>query len=167
MAAWPVVAHDGTITACCNQIVVDRRPVPEHLALGHIAVDDWASVRARTLSSPVLRMLRVAGPDHLRFRHGDQAVEAAERPGYCAGCRRLGESPEILEAARRLGSGPLVALLDSQAMQGRLGTAAEEVSLLDSRDAQDQTGVAAVELVRRWGSAPHAELVALRARAVR
>jgi hypothetical protein len=148
MAAWPVVAHDGVITACCNQFVVDRRPVPEHLALGHVGVDDWASVRARTLSSPVLRMLRVAGPDHLRFRSGDQAAEAAERPGYCAGCRRLGESPRILEAAGRLGSGPLVALLDNRA-------------------AQDRTGAAAAELVRRWGSAPHAELVALRGRAVR
>jgi pyruvate-formate lyase-activating enzyme len=148
MAAWPVVAHDGVITACCNQFVVDRRPVPEHLALGHVGVDDWASVRARTLSSPVLRMLRVAGPDHLRSLVGDQDAEPAASPGYCAGCRRLGESPRILEAARRLGSGPLVALLDSAA-------------------APDRTGAAAVELVRRWGSAPHADLVALQGRATR
>lgn len=28
MAAWPVVAADGTVLACCNQETVDRRPPP-------------------------------------------------------------------------------------------------------------------------------------------
>ncbi|KKD02036.1 radical SAM protein, partial [Streptomyces sp. WM6386] len=42
MAAWPVVAFDGTVLACCNQQTVDRRPAPAHLLLGHVAKDDWA-----------------------------------------------------------------------------------------------------------------------------
>ncbi|NEE47514.1 radical SAM protein, partial [Streptomyces sp. SID8455] len=47
MAAWPVVAFDGTVLACCNQDTVDRRPAPAHLDLGHIASDDWGTVRRR------------------------------------------------------------------------------------------------------------------------
>lgn len=147
MAAWPVVAPDGTVTACCNQHVVDRRPVPEHLRLGHIAVDEWAAIRARTLSSPVLRMVRAVGPGYLASRYPDQSTEtedggatASPRPGYCASCRGLSAQPRVLEAARRLGSGAFGALLDQ-------------------RSAQAQAEAGAVGLVRRWGSAAHAELV--------
>ncbi|MYX71623.1 radical SAM protein, partial [Streptomyces sp. SID3915] len=62
MAAWPVVAFDGAVLACCNQDTVDLRPAPAHLYLGHIATDDWAAVRRRALESPVLRMIRTVGP---------------------------------------------------------------------------------------------------------
>ncbi|MYW31734.1 radical SAM protein, partial [Streptomyces sp. SID2119] len=86
MAAWPVVAFDGTVLACCNQDTVDRRPAPAHLDLGHIGSDDWETVRRRALESPVLRMIRTVGPTHLAARSG-----AAPHPGsYCDGCRALG-----------------------------------------------------------------------------
>jgi pyruvate-formate lyase-activating enzyme len=146
MAAWPVIAPDGTVLACCNQDVVDRRPAPAHLRLGHIATDRWPEVRARALASPVLRMVRTVGPLHLAARHG--AEPAAESTagsaagGYCASCRALAGRPDLLAAAERDASGAVGALLDAQA--GRT---------------QHEAG--AVALVRRHGCAPYADLVAL------
>ncbi|BBA95844.1 hypothetical protein RVR_864 [Actinacidiphila reveromycinica] len=141
MAAWPVVAADGTVVACCNQAVVDRRPAPAHLTLGHIGTDDWESISARAVRSPVLRMIRTVGPAHLRHRYG-AADEAAPRPGYCDGCRALAERPEVLAAATAAGAGPVGALLDRYAARG-------------------QAEAGAVALVRRHGCAPYADLVAL------
>ena len=137
MAAWPVTAFDGTILACCNQDAVDRRPAPPHLRLGHIAEDDWATVRRRALASPVLRMIRVVGPSYLLSRHGR---EGAADCGYCEGCRRLGDHPEAIEAAERIGSGAV----------GRL---------LDERAARLQTEAGPQAFVRRHGYARYADLV--------
>ncbi|AUG78990.1 radical SAM protein [Kitasatospora sp. MMS16-BH015] len=136
MAAWPVVAPDGAVLACCNQDTVDRRPAPPHLLLGTIDRDDWPTVRRRALDSPALRMLRAVGPGHLYARYGDPA----DCTGYCAGCRALPAHPEVLAATERAGRGPVGALLDLHAT--RTGRAA---------------GPAA--LVRRFGSPRYAELV--------
>jgi hypothetical protein len=144
MAAWPVVAHDGTILACCNQDTVDRRPVPEHLRLGHITTDDWATVRDRALSSPVLRMIRTTGPAYLLARYGESTGTSPDHTehGYCGGCRRLGEHPEVVAAARRVASGVVG-------------------ELLDERAARVQFEAGPVALVRRHGCAPYADLVTL------
>ncbi|AXI79176.1 radical SAM protein [Peterkaempfera bronchialis] len=140
MAAWPVVAFDGAVVACCNQDVVDRRPAPAHLLLGRIADDPWPVVRARAAGSPLLRMVRAVGPDHLYARYGgDPAPNAAE--DCCTGCRRLSERPAVADAARRAGAGPVGELLDREA--ARL---------------QYQAGP--VALARRWGCAGYADLVA-------
>jgi hypothetical protein len=104
MAAWPVITADGTVVACCNSDVVERRPVPEHLRLGHLGVDDWAGVRARLLQSPVLRMIRTTGPAYL---------QAAS--DYCGTCRTL--SADALANADRLAAGPVGELLDRHAAQ--------------------------------------------------
>lgn len=141
MAAWPVVAADGTVIACCNQEVVDRRPAPAHLTLGHIATDDWVSVAARVRESPVLRMIRTVGPSHLLHRYG-AAERAGARPGYCEGCRMLGDHPGALAAVSAAASGPAGALLDRYAARG-------------------QVEAGAATLVRRHGCAPYADLVAL------
>ncbi|PJT49525.1 radical SAM protein, partial [Streptomyces albidoflavus] len=90
MAAWPVVAFDGTVLACCNQHTVDRRPVPPHLRLGHIAEDGWGTVRARALDSPLLRAVRTVGPLHLATGHAPDAPPAAS---YCDACRGLSALP--------------------------------------------------------------------------
>ncbi|WP_406099325.1 radical SAM protein [Streptomyces sp. NBC_01013] len=95
VAAWPVVAFDGTVTACCNQRVVDARPVPEHLRLGDIAVDDWPRIRRRCQESPVLRTIRTAGV------------------ASCANCRGLARRPEALAAAERAGSRPAAGAMDA------------------------------------------------------
>ncbi|GGP00005.1 radical SAM protein [Wenjunlia tyrosinilytica] len=138
-AAWPVVAFDGTVVACCNQDVVDRRPVPDHLRLGHIAEDDWRAVRQRVLSSPVLRMVRVAGPVRMKARYGRERTTAPCQ-GYCGTCRSLGDEPAVIEAVSRVASGPVGELLDREAAR-----------------VQVQDGP--VALVRRHGSAPYADLV--------
>ena len=137
MAAWPVVAHDGAILACCNQDAVDRRPVPAHLSLGHIESDDWPTVLRRTLSSPVLRMIRATGPAYLIARYGEPTADH----GYCDSCRRLGDRPEVVDAVQAVASGPVGALLDRQAalMQYKSGP---------------------VAFVRRHGCARYADLVA-------
>ncbi|NED02627.1 radical SAM protein [Streptomyces sp. SID6648] len=136
MAAWPVVAFDGRVVACCNQDTVDRRPVPPHLDLGHIAEDDWATVRSRALESPVLRMLRTVGPTHLAARYG-----SGPRPGsYCDGCRALGGDEAVAAGARAVAGGAAGALLDlTAAMRG-------------SREG-------AQGIVRRHGCAAYAPLV--------
>ncbi|WP_328674218.1 radical SAM/SPASM domain-containing protein [Streptomyces sp. NBC_00328] len=110
MAAWPTVAFDGTVAACCNQRVVDARPVPEHLRLGHIAQDDWAAIRRRCQASPVLRTIRTAGV------------------GSCADCRSLARRPAALDAAERSGSRPAAGAMD--ALGARLQHDAGAASLL-------------------------------------
>ncbi|MCU7730688.1 radical SAM protein [Actinoplanes sp. KI2] len=137
MAAWPVVAADGLVLACCNQDVVDRRPAPGHLRLGHIDDDDWPAIRRRLLTAPVLRMIRSTGPAHLISRYGAPPIGA---PGYCAGCRQLADRPEVLAAAGRAAAGAVGELVDRQvaAVQLRAGP---------------------VDFVRRYGSARHAHLV--------
>jgi hypothetical protein len=112
MAAWPVVAHDGLVLACCNQDTVTRRPAPGHLVLGHVADDDWAAIRRRSLASPELRLIRAAGPPYLMARLG-----GADAGTYCQSCHRLGDSPGVLARARALGSGPAGKALDQHAAQ--------------------------------------------------
>ncbi|WP_030545278.1 radical SAM protein [Streptomyces exfoliatus] len=136
LAAWPVVAFDGTVAACCNQWTVDRRPVPPHLRLGHIAHDDWPAVRERSLGSPVLRMLRAVGPRRLHSRYGTAPAPA----GYCRSCHALGDRPEVLAGVARDASGRVGELLD------RLG-------------AEQQRAAGPAALVRRLGCAPYAHLV--------
>ncbi|GAA0679160.1 hypothetical protein GCM10010193_35900 [Kitasatospora atroaurantiaca] len=142
MAAWPVVAQDGAVLACCNQDTVDRRPVPPHLLLGHVSRDGWGAIRRRSLASPALRMLRAVGPAHLYARYG----ELSDCSGYCSGCRALAERPGVLAAAERDGSGPVGELLDLQS-------------------ARTQRAAGPAALVRRFGSPRYAELVTLGAEA--
>ncbi|HEV2888223.1 MAG TPA: radical SAM protein [Jatrophihabitans sp.] len=136
LAAWPVISFDGTVLACCNQRVVDTRPVPEHLRLGHLDTDDWPAIRHRLTRSPVLRMLRTSGPLNLQARFGSGAGCA----GYCQSCRRLSEDPAVLAGAALVAAGPVGELLD------------REVGLLQQR-------AGAASLVRRYGSSRYADLV--------
>jgi hypothetical protein len=139
MAAWPVVAPDGTVVACCNQDVVDRRPVPAHLDLGHVARDGWPAIRQRSLGSPVLRSVRTVGPVRLLARNSSRNG-AAQPPAYCDACRQLSEHPAVIAAASRAAAGPAGAALD------------QAVAHL-----QAQAGPAA--LIRRYGCASYAHLV--------
>jgi len=138
MAAWPVVAFDGAVLACCNQRVVDRRPAPPHLLLGHIAHDDWPTVLRRSLSSPMLRMIRAVGPAHLHDRYAFEPTES----GYCDGCRNLSARPGVVAGAARDASGVVGELLDREA-------------------ARMQTEAGPVALLRRYGCEPYADYVAL------
>lgn len=138
MAAWPVVAFDGTVIACCGQAAVDRRPVPEHLRLGHIAATDWPMVRERSLTSPTLRLLRAVGPQRLHARH----APAPSTADYCRTCHGLADQPGVRAGAARDAGGRVGALLD------RLTT-------------EQQRAAGPAALVRRFGCARYADLVAL------
>ena len=67
LAAWPLVAFDGTVVACGNDDVVDG-PAPAHLRLGHANVDGWPAIKARMLTSSLLRAIRTFGPEHIAHR---------------------------------------------------------------------------------------------------
>jgi hypothetical protein len=108
MAAWPAVSPDGTVTACCNQDVIDHRPVPGHLRLGHVASDDWQTVRTRCLTSPVLQAIRTGGP---------QWAAGRSDGGYCDTCRTLGA-----DAARPR---PAAAYLEQQVVRAQVGAGPE------------------------------------------
>jgi len=109
-ASWPVVAFDGTVVACCNQGVVDG-PVPPHLRLGHIAVDDWPTVRARALESPTMRAIRTFGPEYMVDRFGSGKIGC---DGYCSTCFRLGDDPALAPRMEELARRPVMRLLEEQ-----------------------------------------------------
>ena len=69
LAAWPLVAFDGTVVACGNDDVVDG-PAPAHLRLGHADVDGWPEIKRRTLASSMLRAIRTFGPEYIVDRQG-------------------------------------------------------------------------------------------------
>ncbi|MET8945802.1 radical SAM protein [Streptomyces sp. NPDC004542] len=134
MAAWPVVTVDGTVTACCNQDVADRRVRPGHLTLGNVRTTTWRTVHEQAHTRPLLRMIRTVGPVHIATRTG------VAPDGYCGTCHRLGDADTARRWARRSGGGPAGELL--QAAAQRAG----------------ETGGPAA-LVARHGQARHAHLV--------
>jgi hypothetical protein len=122
--------------------VVDVRPVPAHLRLGHIADDDWVTVKDRASSHPLLRMVRAIGPRDLSDRYA--AAFTADPPGagrdYCGVCHALSER-FAAEGTRDLPDPAVAALLDREA-------------------ARLQAEAGPVAFVRRHGCARYADLVA-------
>lgn len=112
-AAWPVVAFDGTVSACCNQEVLDGTP-PEHLRLGHIGSTTWSEVHQALTASPVLRALRTRGPLQL--------ADAGSGADYCGVCRTLSDRPEVLRQAEAAARRPVARLLEQQAMDLQLAS---------------------------------------------
>ena len=133
LLSWPVVAFDGTVTACCNTDVLDARPVPAHLRLGHVSAVTWPEVRQACESSAALRALRTRGPLQLAHRFG--AVG-----DYCATCRSL--SAPALREAEAEAARPAARLIEQQA-----------IAL--------QRAVGPVGFARRHGDPARAELVLL------
>jgi radical SAM family protein len=124
LLSWPVVAFDGTIAACCNQDVLDTRPVPAHLRLGHVSTSTWPEIRRACVSSAALRALRTRGPVQLAHRFAGPAGAAADpaaaaaglgRPaaGYCATCRSL--PARALRGAEAEAARPAARLIEQQA----------------------------------------------------
>lgn len=138
LAAWPIVAFDGTIVACGNDDVVDG-PAPAHLRLGHAGVDTWPGIRARSQASSVLRAIRTFGPEHLVARHGSATITCN---GYCQTCRQFSDDPAFVaevEAYMETPSGKLV-----------------EEHVFDLQRHASATG-----FIRRFGMPRYADLVAL------
>lgn len=137
MAAWPVVGFDGTIVACGNDDALAN--VPAHLSLGHANTDDWATVRTRTLTSAMMRAIRLFGPEYLADRHLNGAVGC---DGYCNTCMKLAGNPGIETQVENLMADPATAVLE------------EEVSALQRR-------AGALAFARRYGVPQYTELVTL------
>ena len=137
LAAWPLVAFDGTIVACGNDDVVDG-PAPAHLRLGHADTHGWPEVRARCLASSMLRAIRTFGPQYVVDRHSD----AIACNGYCSTCLKISTDPELDARVATLMARPASAVLEEQA-----------VSL--------QQGAGATSFVWRYGLPAYADLVTL------
>ncbi len=114
MASWPVVGFDGTIAACCNTDVLDSRPMPAHLRLGHIATTTWPEVRHACVSSPVLRGLRTEGPLRLATRTAARGQVGCG--DYCQTCRALADRPETLRRVEADAARPVAVLIEQQAI---------------------------------------------------
>ncbi|MFI6349185.1 radical SAM protein [Streptomyces sp. NPDC050560] len=135
MAAWPVVASDGTLTACCEQRAVDGPRRPGHLVLGNIRETGWPETVERTAQRPLLRAVRVLGPVETAANSG-----APAGPDACGTCHQLGARPEAAAWAGR-------------AMGGLVG------DLLQSTAVRRLTDAGPAALVARHGSPRHAHLV--------
>lgn len=138
IAAWPTVAYDGTVAACCNQTVIDG-PVPPHLRLGHITVDGWHELRERMLGSSLLRAIRVVGPEYLAARHGSGAVRC---DGYCETCHRLSDDPALPQRIDALMATPGMRLIERQ------------VQVLQQSGFVRRHGIAKYEYMATLGYAP-------------
>ena len=138
LAAWPLVAFDGTVVACGNDDVVDG-PAPDHLRLGHANVDGWPEVRARTLASNLLRAIRTFGPEHLVERHGSGVIRC---DGYCSTCRQIPADPALAERVETMMQTPNGMLMEEHvhAMERHAG---------------------AIGFIRRFGLPEYADLVTL------
>lgn len=110
LATWPVVGYDGTVLACCNQHVVDG-PAPPHLQLGHTSTDDWATLRQRYLDAPLLRAIRVFGPEYIADRYGNGEVTC---DGYCSTCLRLSDKPALVERVNQVAARPVMRVMEDQ-----------------------------------------------------
>jgi hypothetical protein len=112
LAAWPLVAFDGTVVACGNEDVVDG-PAPAHLRLGHANVDGWPAVRARSQTSALLRAIRTFGPEYLLARHGSETISCN---GYCQTCRQFSDDPGFVERVEAYMDTPSGALIEEHVL---------------------------------------------------
>jgi pyruvate-formate lyase-activating enzyme len=136
-AAWPLVAFDGTIVACGNDEIA-HSGAPAHLRLGHVGVDGWPEVRARTTESPLLRAIRTFGPRYLADRYG----ESTPCNGYCSTCARLGGEPALTARV-------------AVAMSGEGARTVEEQVISLTREAGPAS------FIKRFGMPKYAHLVTL------
>lgn len=138
LAAWPLVAFDGTVVACGNEDVVDG-PAPAHLRLGHANADGWPAIRARSQTSAMLRAIRTFGPEYLLARHGSATIACN---GYCQTCRRFSEDPGFVERVEAYMDTPAGAVMEDHV-----------------RALERHTGV--TSFMRRFAMGRYADLVAL------
>lgn len=139
LSSWPVIGFNGSVTSCGSQDVMDGKvPMPPHLYMGHIARDDWPTIKQRALESPMVRAIRTYGPEYLAARLGG----VGDCSGYCQTCWKLSGVPGVKEGVKEL------TLLPSS-------SAIEQVV--------ERASVAAgpVGFARRFGVAGYADLVTL------
>jgi pyruvate-formate lyase-activating enzyme len=141
VSAWPVIGFNGQVTACGNQDVMDGKvPLPPHLYLGHIAKDDWPTIKARAIGDPMVRAIRATGPEYLMERHGSKGGCGTE--GYCQTCWVLSKDPAIPSRVRRLADEPTT-------------------RLVEERTEEMLVGAGAVSFAQQYGITEYADLVTL------
>lgn len=113
LASWPVVGFDGTVLACCN---VSGSAPPAHLRLGQAGIDPWGVVRERSLTSPLLRGIRIYGPLHLAQGPGEGTVRC---DGYCSTCHRLSDDPGLIETVGQLMTRPTTPVMEELVAEAR------------------------------------------------
>jgi hypothetical protein len=138
LAAWPLVNFDGTVLACCNQEVVDGEGGP-HLRLGHVSRHGWVDIRGRCLLSPLIRAVRLAGPQYTAAQYSSSGPGC---DGYCGTCYRLSEDA-------------------GTAQRVELAMAQPEMQLIEEQVLSLQRAGGPVAFARRYGVAEYAELVML------
>lgn len=137
LAAWPVIGFDGTIAACANDDVLDD--IPPHLRLGHAMVDGWPAIRARAVGSPMVRAIRLFGPEYLS-RFGSDGGQGCG--GYCRTCMQLSRDPALEQRVADIMAKPGIPVME------------REVAMLQQR-------AGAIAFAARHGLPRYAELVAL------
>ena len=113
LAAWPVVAFDGSVVLCCNQDAIDG-PTPDHLKLGDVRGDAWEAIRARHISRGFHQALRVFGPQYLsaRFKEASYACQ-----GYCETCRTLSNDVDVSARIDEFGARPTMSLIQDHVVE--------------------------------------------------
>lgn len=109
VAAWPVVAFDGSIVACCHQKVVDG-PAPAHLRLGKAPADGWPAVARAVRGRAALRAIRTFGPEYV----ASEAGAPLSPDGYCGTCASLAGQREVVVAVDSLTRRPTFDVMESQ-----------------------------------------------------
>ncbi|MCU4943046.1 radical SAM protein [Bacillus cereus] len=113
VSSWPVIGFDGTITACCNQKVIDGPP-PQHLRIGHAAIDNWEKVRSHFMNSSILRAIRLFGPQYLANQYDSKGATC---DGYCSTCKKFSESPEVVQKVNSFMARPTMDLIEEKILQ--------------------------------------------------
>lgn len=138
LAAWPLVAFDGTVVACGNDDVVDG-PAPPHLRLGHAGVDGWATIKRRALASSMLRAIRAFGPEYMVDRQGSGVLTC---DGYCSTCQLMSSDVLLETRVEEMMAGPTARIVEDQILA-----------------LQQDAGP--LSFARRYGLAAYADLVSL------
>jgi pyruvate-formate lyase-activating enzyme len=107
MAAWPVVGFDGTIVACSNDNALENRPA--HLCIGHANNDNWETIRSRTITSNMLRAIRLFGPEYITDRFSDLKIGC---DGYCGTCMKITEDLKVEQRVDEVMAKPSTAVLE-------------------------------------------------------
>jgi organic radical activating enzyme len=109
VAAWPVVAFDGSIVACCQQQVVDG-PAPAHLRLGQAPGDGWPAVARAVRERATLRAIRTFGPEVV----ADEAGAGLSPDGYCGTCASLDGNHRVVIAVDELTRRPTFGYVEAE-----------------------------------------------------
>ena len=102
LAAWPVVAFDGTIVACGNDDVVDG-PAPATCASATPTPTAGRGQAPRALASSMLRAIRAFGPEYMVDRQGSGVVTC---DGYCSTCQLMSSDVMLETRVEELMAGP-------------------------------------------------------------